>query len=67
MKTIGLDCTKYYEVGESIFAIDSRKFPMHIEIKDFYACISLVPHVKTILMIIVADLPLAYSLRLGRE
>ena len=35
MITIGLDCTKYYEFGESIFTIDSRKVSAYGEIKDY--------------------------------
>ena len=34
MKIIYLDCTSYYEAGESIFAIYSRKVPAYGEIKD---------------------------------
>jgi hypothetical protein len=35
MEALGMECTKYYEIGESIYAIDSRKVPTYGEIKDF--------------------------------
>lgn len=37
MEYLGLECTKCYEDGESIYAIDSRKVTTCGEIKDFYA------------------------------
>jgi hypothetical protein len=37
MEALGMECTKYYEMGESIYAIDSRKVPAYGEIKDFCA------------------------------
>jgi hypothetical protein len=40
MEALGMGCTKYYEAGESIYAIDSRKVPTYGEIKDFCAWIS---------------------------
>jgi hypothetical protein len=37
MEALGMSCTKYYETGESIYAIDSRKVSTYGGIKDFYA------------------------------
>jgi len=37
MEELGMECTKYYEIGESIHAIDSRKLPAYGEIKDLCA------------------------------
>jgi hypothetical protein len=34
MEALGMSCTKYYETGESIYAIDSRKVPAYGEIKE---------------------------------
>jgi hypothetical protein len=39
MEALGMSCSKYYETGESIYAIDSRKVSAYGEIKDFYAWI----------------------------
>jgi hypothetical protein len=33
MEALGMSCTKYYETGESIYAIDSRQVPAYGEIK----------------------------------
>lgn len=66
-KTMDLDCTKYYEASESIFAIDLRKVLMYEETKDFYAWISLASHVKNVFTIIVFDLPPTYGLVLCWE
>jgi hypothetical protein len=57
MEALGMSCTKYYETGESIYAIDSRKVPAYGEIKDFYAWITTAPHIITVFNIIVVDLP----------
>jgi hypothetical protein len=35
MEATRMGCTKYYETGESIYAIDSRKVPTYSEIKYF--------------------------------
>jgi len=32
MEALGMGCTNYYEVRESIYVIDSRKVPTHGEI-----------------------------------
>jgi hypothetical protein len=66
MEALGMNCTKYYETGESIYAIDSRKVPAYGEIKEFYAWITTPPHIITVFNIIVVDLPLAYGVVLGR-
>jgi hypothetical protein len=65
MEALGMECTKYYETGESIYAIDSRKVPAYGEIKDFCAWISVAPHITTIFTIIVVDFPPAYGVVLG--
>ena len=61
-----MSCTKNYETGEIIYAIDSRKVPAYGEIKDFYACITATPHIITVFNIIVVDLAPAYGVVLGR-
>jgi hypothetical protein len=66
MEDLGMECTKYYETGESIYAIDSRKVPAYGEIKVFYAWISEKPHITTIFTIIVVDTPPAYDVFLKR-
>jgi len=33
MEKLGINCTKYYETSESIYAIDSRQVPSYGEIK----------------------------------
>jgi hypothetical protein len=43
MEALGMGCTKYYETGESIYEIDSRKVPTYGEIKYFYAWIIVSP------------------------
>jgi ribonuclease HI len=67
MEALGMSCTKYYETGESIYAIDSRKVPAYGEIKDFYAWITTTPHIITVFNIIVVDLPPTYGVVLGRD
>jgi hypothetical protein len=52
MEALGINCTKYYETGESIYAIDSRQVPAYGEIKDFYAWITAAPHIITVFNII---------------
>jgi len=66
MEALSMSCTKYYETGESIYAIDSRKVSAYGEIKDFYAWIIEAPHIITVFNIIVLDFPLAYGVMLGR-
>ena len=67
MEALGMSCTKYYETGESIYAIDSRKVPAYGEIKEFYAWITTAPHIITVFNIIVVDLPPAYGFVFGRD
>jgi len=67
MEALGMSCTKFYEIGESIYAIDSRKVPAYREIKDFYAWISIFPHITTVFTIIVVDIPPTYGVVLGRD
>jgi len=43
MEALGMRCTKYYEIGKSIYAIDSTKVQSCGEIKDFYAWIMFPP------------------------
>jgi hypothetical protein len=62
MESLGMNCTKYYETGESIYAIDSRKVPAYGEIKDFYSWITMAPHIIIVFNIIVIDLPPAYGI-----
>jgi hypothetical protein len=61
MEALGMSCTMYHEIGESIYAIDSRKVPAYKEIKDLYAWITTSPHIITVFNIIVVDLPRAYE------
>ena len=67
IRTIGLDCTRHYQVGECIFSIDSISVLAYGEIKYFCAKISYAPQIHTVFTIIVVDLPLAYNLVLGHE
>jgi hypothetical protein len=67
MEALGMSCTKYYEIGENIYAIDSRKVKDYGEIKDFYDSIMTAPHIITIFNIIVVELPPAYGFVLGRD
>jgi hypothetical protein len=66
MEALGMSFTKYYETGESIYAIDSRKVPAYEEIKDFYAWITTSTHIIKVFNIIVVDLPPAYGFVLGK-
>jgi hypothetical protein len=66
METLGMSFTKYYEINEIIYAIDSRKVPSYGQTKEFYAWITTTPHIITIFNIIVVDLPPAYGVILGR-
>jgi ribonuclease HI len=66
MEALGMICTKYYETGERIYAIDSRKVPTYREIKDFYAWITTTPHIIIVFNINVVDLPPVYGVVLGR-
>jgi hypothetical protein len=67
MEALGMSCTKYYEIAKSICAIDSRKVSTYREIKDFYAWITVAPHIITVFNIIVVDLPPSYGVVLGRD
>jgi hypothetical protein len=67
MEALGMGYTKYYEIGEIIYAIDSRKFLGYGEIKDFYAWINFAPHIIIVFTIIVVDLLPAYGVVLGRD
>ena len=67
MESIGMECIKYYEMGERIYAIDSIKVTTYGEIKYFCACISTTPHIKTFFTIIVVDFPPTYGVVLGRD
>jgi hypothetical protein len=67
MEALGMSCTRYYETGESIYAIDSRQVPTYGEIKYFYAWITVAPHIITVFNIVVVDLPPAYGVVLGRD
>jgi len=62
-----LEYTKYYEKGESIYVIDSRKFLAYGEIKYFYAWISYAPKPTTVFTKIVVELPTTYGVILGRK
>jgi hypothetical protein len=66
MEALGMSCTKYYETDKSIYEIDSRKVLSYGEIKEFYAWITTPPHIITIFIIIVVDLPPTYGVVLGR-
>jgi hypothetical protein len=37
MEALGMGYTKYYETGDSIYVIDSRKVPVYGEIKYIYS------------------------------
>jgi len=39
-----MECTKYHEIGEIIYAIDSRKVSVYGEIKYLCAWINATPH-----------------------
>jgi hypothetical protein len=67
MEALGMSFNKYYEIGESIYAIDSIKVPTYGEIKDFYAWITTTPHIITVFNIIVVELPSSYGVVLGRD
>jgi len=60
-----MECTKYYETGESIYFIDSRKALAYGEIKYLCAWISETPRISTIFTIIIVYFPLAYGVVLG--
>jgi hypothetical protein len=67
MEALGMRCTKYYESGERIYAIDSRQVPNYEEIKDFYSWIIVSPHILTIFDIVVVELPPTCGVVLGRD
>jgi hypothetical protein len=56
MEELGMSCTKYYEIEESIYAIDSIKVPTYGEIKYLYAWITTAPHIIKVFNIVVVDL-----------
>jgi hypothetical protein len=67
MEALGMECTKYYETCESIYAIDSRKVPTYGEIKYLCAWITAAPHITTIFNIIIVDFSPSYGVVLGRD
>jgi hypothetical protein len=67
MGALGMSYTKYYEIDENIYAIDSRKVSAYGEIKDFYAWITTTPHIIRVFNIIVVDMPPTYEVVLGRD
>jgi hypothetical protein len=67
MESLIMGFTKYYETGESIYTIDSRKVPPYGEITDLYDWITATPHITTVSTIIVVDLPPAYEVFQGRD
>jgi hypothetical protein len=67
MESLGMSCTKYYEMRKSIYVIYSRKVPTYGKIKDFYAWITTAPHIITVFNIVVVDLPPTYGVVLGRD
>jgi hypothetical protein len=67
MEALGRSCTKYYEIGESMYAIDTINVPSCREINEFYACITTSPHVIIVFNIIVVDIPPTYEVVLGRD
>jgi hypothetical protein len=66
MEALGMNCTKYYESGEIIYVIASRKVSSYGEIKYFYSWIMMTPHIVIVFNIIVVDLPPAYGFVLRR-
>jgi hypothetical protein len=66
MEALGMECRKYYETSERIYAIDDRKVRAYGEIKDFFASICATPHITKIFTINVLDLPPTYGVVLGR-
>jgi hypothetical protein len=62
-----MGCTKYYETSESIYAIDTRKFPAYGETKYFCAWITATPHITIVFTITVVDIPPDYVVVLGRD
>jgi hypothetical protein len=67
IEELDMKCTKYYEMGDNIYAIDYRKVPTYGEIKDICAWITTTPHIITVFNIIVVYLPPAYGFVLGRD
>jgi len=67
MEALGMGCTKYYETGESIYSIDSKKNPAYGEIKYFYSWIIDAPHITNVFTITVVYLPPTYGVVLGRD
>lgn len=67
MEVLGLECTRYYEVGESVYVIVWGKNPAYAEIKYFCAWISSLPHIATLFNIIVVDLPTTHGIVLGHD
>jgi hypothetical protein len=67
MQALGMECTRNYQTGELIYAIDSRKVPAYGEIKYLYALIISSPHITTVFIVIVVDLPPVCGVFLGRD
>jgi hypothetical protein len=67
MEALGMECKKYYEIGETNYAIDSRKVHAYGEIKGFCAWISVAPHITIVFTIIMVYIPPTYGVFLGRS
>jgi hypothetical protein len=67
MEELGMRCTKYYENGESIYTINSRKVSAYGEINEFYAWIMMAPHIIIVFNITMVYLPPAYGFVLERD
>jgi len=67
IESVGMEPMRYYKNGETIFAIDSKKLLSYGEIKDFCSWKTTTPHITTIFIIIVFDLPLTYGVVVGRD
>jgi hypothetical protein len=67
MEDLGMECNKYYEIGEIIYSIESRKVQACREIKYLCAWISATPHITTIFTMIMVDFPLAHGIVLRRD
>jgi hypothetical protein len=65
MEALGMGCNKSYEIGEIIYAIDSRKVPTYEEIKDLSSWITAVPHITIVSTIIIVGFPPTYGVVLG--
>jgi len=67
MESLGLECTKYYEFRENIYAIDSRKVLSYAEIKDICPWIRLETHITIVFTIVVVDPLASYGVILGHD